>query len=111
MGFGRKTEKAACSGRASVQIFIRSCMDDASAPPPIAVVASAAAAAAPSIDGARRYSPASPATHACNGSRQGGRPQAGRSRCMPRSSQQAQAGLNRLIADDASRGSVSGVRR
>ena len=46
MGFGRKTEKAACSGRASVQIFIRSCMDDASAPPPIAVVASAAAAAA-----------------------------------------------------------------
>jgi len=103
MGFGRKTEKAACSGRASVQIFIRSCMDDASAPPPIAVVASAAAAAAPSIDGARRYSPASPATHACNGSRQGGRPQPGLSRCicMPRSSQ-----LARLIADDASRGSV-----
>ena len=33
MGFGRKTEKAACSGRASVQIFIRSCMDSASAPP------------------------------------------------------------------------------
>jgi hypothetical protein len=49
--------------------------DDASAPssPPLLPPRACCGRGRPVDDGARRYSPASPATHACDGSRQAGR--------------------------------------
>lgn len=71
-------------------------MDDASAPsssPPLLPLRACCGRGRPVDDGARRYSPASPATHACDGSRQAG--------CLDPANRPA--GLVALIASRAER--------